>query len=39
MANIDVERWNEFNDRYYELLLEGTEKGLVVPYFDSFLIN
>ena len=36
MANIDVERWNQFNDKYHELLLEGTEKGLVVPYFDSF---
>lgn len=37
MANInDVERWNEFNERYHELLSDGAEKGLVVPYFDEF---
>ena len=35
MANInDIERWNEFNERYHELLSDGAEKGLVVPYFN-----
>lgn len=32
----EIIRWEEFNNRYYELLLSGAEKGLVLPYTDDF---